>query len=143
MLVVTEEFEGRPTKIIENAEDMYQSFGIGSDKVNKVIINTETALTTEEMSIWDNEVKPAIADRCSKGTHDIGRFTGEDMHIELTSKIPIFRPIYRRSQVEQDELEAENENLLKSDIIEESTSPYNNPVMTVKKKNGKKRIVNK
>lgn len=135
---ISEQSEGRPTKLMEATEDMYESFGIESDKINKVVVKTHTPQTGEDKLFSETEVKPAIEDRCSKGTHDIGRFTRESMHIELSSKIPV----YRRSKSEQEELEEENEKFLKNDRVEESISPYNNPVMTVKKKNGKKRIVN-
>ena len=65
------------------------------------------------------------------------------LEIELTSKMPINRPIYRQSQVENDELEKQNQLLFKAGIIEEGTSPYNNNnIVAVKKSNGKIRLVN-
>lgn len=64
------------------------------------------------------------------------------MVIEVVSKIPVSRPIYRRSQAEMDEIEEQNQLLLEAGIVEESNSPYNNPIMAVRKKNGKIRLVN-
>ena len=55
-----------------------------------------------------------ILDRCSKGTHDIGKFMGDEMTIELTSQMPVRRPIYRRSQAEMNELEKLNQELLEN-----------------------------
>ena len=58
-------------------------------------------LTIENFLNADDEVlEKNIYPVSRKGKHDIGRFTGESMHIELTSKIPVFRPIYRRSKSE-------------------------------------------
>ena len=64
------------------------------------------------------------------------------MTIELSSKIPVTKPIFRRSPAEMEELESKNKDLLDAGIISESTSPYNNPIMLIKKKNGKSRMVN-
>ena len=88
------DFEGRPSHgILERSEDMYSHFGIEPDQVNSVSVLLRTPLEGEELQEWNTIVKPAIEDRCSKGTHDLGCYKGEAMHIEVTSNIPISRPI--------------------------------------------------
>ncbi len=132
---------GRPTQFSE-FDETAESFGIAPEQVNKIVVETKAELKDNEREEWINTVRPAIVDRCSPGTHDIGRYTGGEMVIEVTSKMPVTRPIYRRSQFEMDEIENQNQILLKAGIVEESSSPYNNPIMSVKKKNGKIRLVN-
>jgi hypothetical protein len=94
------------------------------------------------VSYRHNSLKPLIQDRCSTGTNDIGYFKGDLLEIELSSQLPINRPVFRRSQAENEEMEKQNMKLLRAGIIEESTPPYNNNVMGMKKANGKIRIVN-
>jgi len=132
---------GRPTQFSE-FDETAESFGIAPEQVNKIIVETKAKLEEKEREIWAKTVRPAIINRCSPGTHDIGRYNGGEMVIEVTSRIPVTRPIYRRSQFEMEEIEKQNQILLKTGIIEESSSPYNNPIMSVKKKNGKIRLVN-
>ena len=69
---ISEEPEGRPTQIVETTDDMYESFGIEPNKVNKVVVKAETEMNQQEYDLWIKEVKPSIMERCSGGTHDIG-----------------------------------------------------------------------
>ena len=132
---------GRPTQFSEYDETA-ESIGIAPEQVNVISIKTIEILSGKELKEWQNEVMPMIRERCSPGTHDIGKFNGGDMIIEIISRMPVSRPIYRRSQSEMNEIEQQNSILLKAGIIEESNSPYNNPIMAVRKKNGKIRLVN-
>ena len=64
------------------------------------------------------------------------------MVIEVSSQIPVIKPLYRRSQAESEKFKQLNQKLLIAGIIEGSTSPYNNPQLAMRKKSGKKRLVN-
>ena len=132
---------GRPQQFSE-FDETAESFGIAPSQINTVSVLTKEKLEEEDLLEWETVIVPAIKDRCSKGTHDIGKFNRGDMVIELTSQVPISRPIYRRSKAEMDEIEEQTQLLVEAGIVEESTSPYNNPIMAVRKKNGKIRIVN-
>ena len=61
--------------------------------------------------------------------------------IELTDTRPIRQRQYRMSPEMQKEMARQVEDMLKADIIEESTSPWCNPVLLVKKPDGSMRFV--
>ncbi len=76
------------------------------------------------MEKWNSEIYPAIVDRCSTGILDMGRFTGDEMNIELGTQLPVARPSFRKSIPEMEEIEKLNGELLAANIIEPSTSNY-------------------
>ena len=138
---IEEPNEGRLNNLLEQ-DDNLGEFGIDPDEKKDIIVETNCIFTESQVNEWQIKLKPLIQDRCSTGTNDIGYFTGDLLEIELSSQLPINRPVFRRSQAENDEMEKQNTKLLKAGIIEESTSPYNNNVMGMKKANGKIRVVN-
>lgn len=132
--------EGRLDNLLEQ-DDNLDDFGIDPNDQNNIQVISQIEFSRYHADKWE-KLKPIIFERCSTGTKDIGRFTGDEMTIELSSKIPVTKPIFRRSPAEMEELESKNKDFLDAGIISESTSPYNNPIMLIKKKNGKSRMVN-
>ena len=83
-----------------------------------------------------------IKERCASDINNIGRYTGDEMVIELTSDIPVVRPMYQKSETEFREVDEKIKKKFKVGIVERSISSYASPVMIEKKNNGKNRIVN-
>ena len=61
--------------------------------------------------------------------------------IHLNSLIPLYKPPYRKSEVERKEMRDQVDEMLKANIIRKSRSPYSSPVILVPKPNGTKRMV--
>lgn len=55
-------------------------------------------------------------------------------HIELTSEKPIFKRQYRYPNAQKTEIQKQIKELLENDIIRESKSPWNSPIIIVNKK---------
>ncbi len=117
--------EGRLDLLLDQ-DDNLDDFGIDPHQINEIIVESVTTIEKDELNEW-HDVKESIIDRCSSGTHDIGKFNGDEMIIEVTSQIPVWRPSYRRAEKEQEEINELNDALFQAGIIEESVSPYNNP----------------
>ena len=133
--------EGRLDYLL-NEDDNLDNFGIDPSEIKQIVVETTAELNTAQSEIWNKITRPSIIDRCSTGTHDIGQFNGDSMIIEVTSQMPVSRTRYRKSQAEDDEVEELDQQLLQAGIIEESSSPYDNPILLTKKKSDKKRVVN-
>lgn len=58
-----------------------------------------------------------------------------EQHITLSDKNPVYIKNYRLPNAQLDEIQNQVSELLKNDIIEESISPYNSPLLIVPKKN--------
>ena len=71
--------------------------------------------------------------------YDIGRYVGEEMTIKLIDPNDYLAvtPNYPRRHVENEEIEEHCQKLAENGIIEESTSPWNNPILLMKKKSSK------
>lgn len=139
--VQSEADEGRLDDLMQQ-ESFEDDFGIDPTKINEIKIKTMIEVPQELVKVWE-ATKLDIVDRCSTGAHDIGRFNGDEMKIKIREgEFPAAKPNYPKSKAENDELEGHVEILFQNGIIEESTSPWNNPIMMMKKKNGKKRLVN-
>ena len=61
--------------------------------------------------------------------------------IRLTSEVPLWTAQHRRSHVENEIIDKETQILAKQEVVRQSRSPYNSPVMVVKKKDGAWRTV--
>ena len=61
--------------------------------------------------------------------------------IKLTSELPLWTAQHRRSYVENQVIDAETKKLAEQEVVRQSKSPYNSPVMVVKKKDGAWRTV--
>ena len=81
----------------------------------------------------DDEVKPTY-------DHSKTRAIKHEIDI-IPGSAPPCRGIYRMAPSELDELKAQLTDLMNRGLIQPSTSPYGAPVLFVKKKNGKNRMV--
>jgi hypothetical protein len=104
---------------------------------------------------FNKMINPTLPDRCKPVLLDIlkrhhtvfqteggpfGNYTGCEHRIDTTSDEPVYRPPYRKSHHETELLRQEVEALIKQDIVEPAASPYNSPVLLVKKPDGSMRF---
>ena len=77
------------------------------------------------------------------GTHitDIKKTNVYDHHIELNDTTPAYQRPYRLPYAHREIVRSEIERMLAAKIIEPSVSPYNAPILLVKKSNGGHRLV--
>ena len=135
---VEDDPEGRLDAFMD-AEDNLDSIGYSpDDEVATVESKTEIELDGNDQEKFDQILAPIITER---STGSLGCYTGEQMVIEVSSKQPVQKKFYRRSQADIDELDEHVGKLLDKGIVEPSTSPYDSPAMLIKKKNGKKRLI--
>ncbi|XP_073792914.1 retrovirus-related Pol polyprotein from transposon opus [Danio rerio] len=85
----------------------------------------------------NREVSSAFA----KHDLDVGHVSGATHRIELMEHVPFKERTRRVSPADFDDLKKHLLDLLASEIIEESNSPYASPVVLVRKKNGDLRMV--
>jgi Reverse transcriptase (RNA-dependent DNA polymerase)/RNase H-like domain found in reverse transcriptase/Retroviral aspartyl protease len=62
-------------------------------------------------------------------------------NIELIDNAPVYVKNYRMPHTSKDEIQEQVKNMLSEDIIENSNSPFNAPILIVPKKGGKSRMV--
>ena len=101
------------------------------EKINDTLSRFKDVLPT--LNTPDEEVKPTFEhskDRVIK--HEIELIPGSS---------PPCRGIYRMAPSELDDLKAQLADLMDRGLIQPSNSPYGAPVLFVKKKNGKNRMV--
>ena len=105
------------------ANDLKNLLAEFSDVVPKMV--------NEDDDIQD--IKPVFADSAGRDV---------EHKIELTTdKPPPVHPVYRMSPEELDELRKQLQEFIDRGLIQPSTSPFGAPVLFVKKKNGKLRLV--
>lgn len=102
--------------------------------------------TNVNIGIEDESTKRSLLELLNKFNHsftmnsfDVGTCK-EEMHIELTSNIPITRRPRRFPEKERQIIREIVNELLKYKIIRESDSPYASQVLLVSKKNGEPRL---
>lgn len=83
-----------------------------------------------------NEYRDCFANDLS----ELGHTNITVMDIVLKDKDPVVHRPYRLSQVERMEVKTMIDDLLRHNIVRESTSPYASPIIVVKKKTGDKRL---
>ena len=83
-----------------------------------------------------NSLLKEFGDVFSKGLHDIGRTNILDFEIHTGNASPIRQKSYRHSPTQKEEIEKQLDEMLKSDIITQSKSPWASPVLLVKKSDG-------
>lgn len=66
----------------------------------------------------------------------LGRTNVEEFDIKLKEDKIIYRPQYRVPHSQQEVLETVIKDMMRKDIIKESTSPFNSPLILVKKRDG-------
>ena len=108
-------------------------------KTQKVEIR-DVNLTGGQLIIFEQSVLPKIKDVSAKDINDLDECTLTKHQIRTQDVPPIFIQPYRKSMAEREIIKKEVEEMLKADIIEQSTSPWSAPVVLVPKKNGKKRF---
>ena len=86
------------------------------------------------------KVSENIRNGFAKDYNDLGKCSILPYKIRLTADEIVYVPPYRRSIVENEEIEKEVTKLLKAGIIEVSDSPYSSPILMVPKKDGTKRM---
>lgn len=161
-LLIGQNFIDHPTVLIINNSkhliimslpDLGESTPCLSDKysVNIVTSNDPNNKTTEWDNITcgnisENEKKQlkylldTFKDRFAFKTSDLGKTSTVTMNIEcITDKPIVYRP-YRLSLTERQDVQTIISELLQSNIIRPSNSPYASPILLVSKKDGGKRM---
>lgn len=72
--------------------------------------------------------------------NEIGCVKDVEMHIELLDNRPVVYRPYRLSHLEREKVRETIDELLRNDIIQESSSSYSSPILMVKKKTGEQRL---
>lgn len=76
----------------------------------------------------------------SSSLRDLGFTTQTEMTIDLTDSEPVVYRPYRLSYTERQQVKDMVQEMLDSNIIRESSSPYASPIVLVSKKSGEKRL---
>jgi transposase InsO family protein len=134
--IVEDSLEGRLDEFMDQESSDDEDLSEAIPKLFEV--KTEIKLDNNLEQKFKNELAPIIIER---STGELATYIGPSMPIEVTSQIPVNRKFFRRSQADNDDLQAHIDELHKLGIVEESTSPYDSPAFLVKKKNGKKRLI--
>lgn len=93
----------------------------------------------------DGKVKDKLTKLCKK-FNNIFSLQGDKLtcnnfykqSIEVTDKIPVYIKNYRAPEIHRAEITSQVDNLLEEGIIQNSTSPYNTPILLVPKKSNTK-----
>jgi hypothetical protein len=64
-----------------------ESISINPSERKEIIIESKIDLNKELLKYWIDEVKQAIAERCTTDTYR-GKYNGENLKIEVTSQMP-------------------------------------------------------
>ena len=103
-----------------------------SRKVNKLEDNTPAKLTLDKILADKRRV-------FASSKFDVGLMKNYEAHISLVVNKFISRKPYKCSYEDEKEIEKQIRELEKSELIEESSSPFASPVLLVfKKEEGKK-----
>ena len=123
------------TQSQESTSEPYNNQGI-PEHLKELYANSSTLLNNDEQSRLE-QLLIEYQDQFSKDSHDLGRCTLLEHHINI---VPGTRPIkqqpYRLPLAKRREAEAEIAAMAERDIIEPSTSPWSSPAIIVPKKNG-------
>lgn len=142
----------RTNKLVARAEVITHQNSVPHVKVFPVSEGVQTARRTihradidmGKLNEDDNnkllELLNRYSDSFAKNTKDLGCTDLIKMHIQTTSKQPVYCKPYRLSHVESKIVNGKVQELLDAGIIRESMSEYASPVVLVKKKNGNDRL---
>ena len=118
-----------------NGEDEY----VNEWTFEKAEVKTEEILTASQTQAFE-QVKRLITACAALDLSDLGTCNVAEFDMVLTSQVPVFQPLRRRSQMENHLIGEEINEMLKHGIIKISDSPYASQVHMVKKKCGKWRM---
>lgn len=95
-----------------------------------------------QISVENYEIKEILEeydDIFSKNKYDVGKINIEPQRVRLTSDLPVSLRAYKTSPKQQEEIDNQIKDLLKANIIKESSSPYSAPVTLAYKKDENKK----
>jgi RNase H-like domain found in reverse transcriptase/Reverse transcriptase (RNA-dependent DNA polymerase)/Integrase zinc binding domain/Ty3 transposon capsid-like protein/gag-polyprotein putative aspartyl protease/Zinc knuckle len=122
----------------DDAPDLVPTIDWDLLQVNKSI-EPQAKLDNEQMLLFkqlSQKIKTCIA----SSYDELGCCNLLEHHIRTTNDVPVFVPRYRRSEVENNDIESEIKKMLQAKIIEQSVSPWSASVVMVSKKDGSKRL---
>lgn len=121
-------------------DEIKNSFSVVfDDSVMNISVNCNPKLDTNQRQQLKG-VLERYGDRFSNSLHDLGFTTITEMTIELIDDEPIVYRPYRMSYAERLLVSSMIQEMLDSNIIKESSSPYASPIIMVQKKTGDKRL---
>lgn len=123
---------------LKYAKNMY-AFSMVMNDQSEGIVNCGDTMSSEQVT----ELKQLLgkfSDCFSKGLQDLGLTTMAEMKIHLKDCEPVVYRPYRLSHSERAQVREMVQEMLESNIIQESSSPYASPIVLVKKKTGEKRL---
>lgn len=125
---------------IPAADDIKTSFSVAfNDSVMDASVNCNPKLEKDQRQALKN-ILNRYSTCFSNGLHDLGFTTCTEMTIELIDGEPIVYRPYRMSHAERLTVSNMVQEMLDSNIIRESSSPYASPIIMVQKKTGDKRL---
>ena len=127
--------------------EVSESDGVVDDESLLSLLNTEQEETCRDVNVCSNLTKEQTGEvwQLLKEFQDIftdvpGRTDLVEHKVELTTSIPIHVKPYPMPYAKRKDVNKEIEKMLKLGVIEHSKSPYNSPIVMVKKKDGSNRF---
>ena len=108
------------------SEDLDPKYDVHNFKMNNSNISEKDSARLKELLI-------EFQDQFAKHTYDIGKAVNTEVSISLTDTKPIARRPFKIPLSLQADVQQQIASMLKFDIIKESTSPWQFPLVTVKK----------
>jgi hypothetical protein len=131
-----EKKEGKEKKDKEHTTD---TGGASDEEIEKMISDAQIGEREKE------QLRRSLRERRAAFMEDLrpaGQAYFEPHRIILRTEEPLYTPQHRRSEVEEEIIDKEAQELLKKGVIRRAwTSAYNSPMMVVKKKDGRWRSV--
>ena len=121
-----------PSNIPENSDNCEPNFRVDSVAIGKNLSNHETVKIKELLK----EFSDVFAVNPKKP-----RRTTLEHRIITPDALPVYIKPRRCPAAWEKDIETQIDTMLKNDIIRPSTSPWNSPIILVKKKNGENRFV--
>ena len=112
--------------------------GISEEEIGKML---EGAKVSEEEKEKFATLIRGYADRFSDGLAPAGMARYSAHRIKLKTNDPVFTTQYRNGKLQDDILDHETAKLVGMHVVRKSWSPYNSPILVVKKKDGSWRNV--
>ena len=129
-------------KINKSGENNNNVEKINKSDTSKNVTRSEEVNNCEPINVNNSELSKLLIDFddiFAKHKYDVGEIKMEPQRVRLTSEIPVSLRPYKTSPTQQEEIDNQVQNLLKYNIIKESSSPYSAPVTLVYKKDENKK----